>query len=289
VNASLEITPSPTPGGLPSVKLGFGLQRPEHSTTLLPDVLDAVNAQIERRRRSLGLGLDEFQRIHDWGGEDAEWALREAMQRHRAIAYVLVGSKRHLIEAMVASKGRALWKMVDPMEFGPMDDHVLAEWIADRATVSGVQIPLETADRIMRLARPRTRDVVQLARAVWDEAAARGAATPADADRAMEQLVREQAALYETIWATLNARQQMVLRAVAAEPHVQLTAAATLRRYGLGAKSSAQSVVERLLDAEHLTRLASGWYAFDDPFFRRWVQVYGLPDLGLPVPPLRDA
>jgi hypothetical protein len=48
-------------------------------------------------------------------------------------------------------------------------------------------------------------------------------------------------------------------------------------------------VVERLLDAEHLTRLASGWYAFDDPFFRRWVQVYGLPDLGLPVPPLRDA
>ena len=253
---------------------------------LLPDVLDAINKQMARRKETLGLGLDEFQRIHEWGGEDAEWALREAMQRHRAIAYVLAGSKRHLIEAMVSNKGRALWKLVEPMEFGPMDDAVFAEWITDRGKATNVRIPATTADLIVRLARPRTRDTVQLARTVWDIAARRGEAVDDDVPRGLEQLVRNQAALYEMIWTKLTARQQTVLRAIAAEQEVQVTSADTLHRYRIGAKSTAQSTVDALVEAEHLVRLAPGRYGFDDPFFRRWIQVYSLPDIGAPTPPL---
>lgn len=286
LNASMEINPSADPGALPSVKFGFALKQPEVATKLLPDVLDAINVQLERRQATIGLGLDEFQRIHEWGGEDAEWALREAMQRHRALSYVLAGSKRHLIEAMINSKGRAFWKLVDILEFGPINDEVLAEWIVERAAATGVRIPLQAADLIVQLARPRTRDVVQLARAVWESAAARGEAALGDAVPAMEQLVREQSALYETIWTKLNARQQMVLRAFAAQADIQITASESLRRYQLGAKSSVQSTVESLIDAEHLTRLSPARYILDDPFFRRWIQVYGLPDIGLPTPPL---
>jgi len=167
VNATVEITPSTDPGVLPSVRFGFG--RRDVSAKLLPDVLDAINAHMVRRKEVLGLGLDEFQRIHEWGGEDAEWALREAIQRHRSIGYVLAGSKRHLIEAMIGTKGRALWKLVEPMEFGPIDDGVLADWIADRAHATNVRMSAATADLLVRLARPRTRDVVQLARTGCDD------------------------------------------------------------------------------------------------------------------------
>ena len=93
-------------------------------------------------------------------------------------------------------------------------------------------------------------------------------ATEADVLRGMERLVREQAALYEVIWSKLTARQQMVLRAIAEDPGVQITAAQTL------------------VDAEHLVRMAPGRYGFDDPFFLRWVQVVGLPDIGVPTPPI---
>src|SRR5215204_757091 len=289
VDASIEISPSSEPGALPSVKFGFG-KREAASVRLVPDVLDAINAQIARRKETLGLGLDEFQRIHEWGGEDGEWALREAMQRHRALAYVLAGSKRHLIEAMIGNKGRALWKLVEPMEFGPMDDGVLADWITDRGKATNVRMPAATADLIVKLSSPRTRDVVQLARAVWDVAASRGEADQKHVVRGVEQLVREQSALYEMIWRKLTARQQMVLRAIAAEADVQITSADSLHRYRIGAKSTVQSTVDTLVDAEHLTRVATGRYGFDDPFFHRWVQVYGLPDIGVATPPilLRD-
>jgi hypothetical protein len=283
VNASIEITPPADPGSLPSVKFGFG-RRESASTKLLPDVLDAINTQMARRKETLGLGLDEFQRIHEWGGEDAEWALRESLQRHRQIAYVLAGSKRHLIEAMIGNKGRALWKLVEPLELGPMDEDVLADWIVGRARATQVKIPATTADLIVKLARPRTRDVVQLARIVWDIAATRGEAMDAYAPRGLERLVQEQAALYEMIWSKLTARQQMVLRAIAAEGDVQITSADTLHRYRIGAKSSVQSTVDALVEAEHLVRIAPGRYEFDDPFLRRWVQVYGLPDIGAPTP-----
>lgn len=286
VKATMEIAPSTQPGALPSVKFAFGLQQRQQATKLLPDVLDAINAQMARREMTLGLGLDEFQRIHEWGGEDAEWALRDAMQRHRALAYVLAGSKRHLIESMIGNKGRAFWKIVEPMEFGPINDQVLARWITERSAATGVRVPPEAATLVVHLARPRTRDVVQLARAVWDHASARGAATSEDVRQATEKVVREQAALYEMMWSKLNSRQQMVLRAFAADAETQITADETLRRYHLGAKSTAKSAVDSLIDAEHLTRFAPGRYTFDDPYFRRWVQVYALPDIGIPTPPI---
>jgi len=43
---------------------------------------------------------------------------------------------------------------------------------------------------------------------------------------------------------------------------------------------------EALVEEEHLNRLDEGGYAFDDPFFRRWVQLNALPDIGLQPPPL---
>ncbi len=284
LDVTVEIVPSSEPAALPTVKFGFGAERRDDGTTLLPDVLDAVNAQMEARHRTLGIGLDEFQRIHEWGGEDAEWALREAMQRHRSLSYVLAGSKRTLIEAMVGSKGRALWKLAEPMEFGPIDDDVMAAWITESGARSGVAIGVDAATLIVGLAKPRTRDIVQLARMVWDAALGSGTATTDHAHAAMDRLVRDHAALYEAIWLRLNARQQMVLRALAADESTQITASETLRTYRLGAKSTAQSAIDSLIEAEHLTRITPGRYAFDDPFFRRWTQLYGLADIGVPAP-----
>jgi hypothetical protein len=84
----------------------------------------------------------------------------------------------------------------------------------------------------------------------------------------------------------LSARQQAVLRTFAADADIQITAAATIRTYRLGPKSTVQSAVEALVEEEHLNRLDEGGYAFDDPFFRRWVQLNALPDIGLQPPPL---
>lgn len=284
MSATIEIKPGPD--GVPSISLGFGTREPSRAPRLVPDVLDATNEALERRGGTLGIGIDEFQRIHEWGGEDAEWALKDSFERHRAIGYVLAGSKRHQIEAMVTSKGRALWKQVDLLPFGPIDPDELAPWIQSHAARSGVRVSLDEADRIVRLGGPRTRDIVQLARAVWDDAARAGEVSERAAIRAMERLVREGAALYEAVWRGLSTGQARVLRALAAEPDLAVTSADAARRYNLGPKSTVSTALDALVDSELLYRQDGGGYGFDDPYFRRWVQVYALADLGMAAPPL---
>jgi hypothetical protein len=287
LNATVEIKPSAEPGSLPSVAFGFGARDRGSEHRLLSDALDAVNTLLERRGTTLGIGLDEFQRIHEWGGEDAEWALKDVFERHRRIGYVMAGSKRHQIEAMVTKKGRALWKQVDLLAFGPIAADELAAWIAAHAGRTGVRIPLAEADAIVRYAGPRTRDVVQLARAVWDDYGRTGEAPAGAASSSMERLVREQAALHETVWRGVSSSQAKVMRALAAEPGLRAMSTDAAQRYGLGPKSTVSSALNALLESELLAR-AGTTYEFDDPFFRRWVQVFVLPDMGLTAPPLGD-
>lgn len=286
LRVGLEFVPPRDPDGMPTLRFRLGVGESPEARDLLPDVLTALNEELQRRDMVLGLGLDEFQRIHEWGGENAEWSFREAIQRHTRIAYVLAGSKRHLIEAMVSGKGRALWKLADVLPFGPIAPDVLADWIRERAASTGLSIPEPQAGRIVRLAAPRTRDIVQLARAVWARGSPHGTVMPGDPEAAMEAIVEEQAELYRAIFVKLTDRQQAVLRVIAAEPDVQITAAATLQAYGLGPKSSVQSAVEALVADEHLTGLREGGYGFDEPFFRRWVEIHALPDIGIQPPPL---
>jgi hypothetical protein len=85
---------------------------------------------------------------------------------------------------------------------------------------------------------------------------------------------------------TLTTRQQTLLRVLSAEPDVQVTSGDALRRYRSEPRARRRAPSTPLVQVEHRMRVAPGRYAFDDPFLRRCVQVYGLPDIGIPTPPL---
>lgn len=285
LHATMELRPSPVLGAPPSVRFGFGMREREASeSTLLWDALGAIDAQMRSEGRQLGLAIDEFQRIHDWAGEDAEWALKAAMETHRNLAYVLAGSQRHLIEAMISRKGRALWKQADVLPFLPIEPQLMAEWIQQHASRSGVVFSLEACDAIVALAGPRTRDIVQLARAVWDSAVRQGEADVEALAPAMEGIVRDAGALFAALWRDRPPVEQRLLRALAANAALEPTSAEALRAYRLGPKSTVASALPRLLQQEVLARTDAGRYHFDDPFFRRWVQLHALGDLGSPAP-----
>ncbi len=255
---------------------------------LVTEVLDAVEGELTDRNLTLGLGLDEFQRLGRWYGDDVAWQLKEMLERHRRIAYVLAGSERSLIEQMLANRKSGLWKVVEILDMQPVPPAELARWIADRATATGVALDVVTAATIVRLAGPRTRDIVQLARATWDWGRPEGTAARDTAIGAMEALVVEQGALHQRQWERLTEVTKTVLLTVATQPDVQLLAARTLATFALGPKSTVSSALEELTEREILVRRAgeTGAYDFDDPFFRRWVQVNVAPASGGAPPAL---
>ena len=273
----LTLTPNPDGTATPSLDLELEPGAQHARPALFTEALDAIEAELTKRRLVLGLGIDEFQRLLLWGGEDFEWALKTSLERHRHLSYVLAGSARSLIEKMVTNRHRALWKATDTLAVGSIPPAAFAAWITARARTSGILLPNATANAIVALAGPRTRDVVLLAGATWEDARVTGRGDP---ERAMTAYVETTAALQERLWDSCTDRERRILRALAADPKLEPTSTAARTRFHLGPPSTVAKALGVLTAKELLTREA-GRYQFDDPFFRRWVERNTLADIGL--------
>ena len=275
----LTVTMKPGPEGaaLPGLTLSFDPSAAAGKPGYFVDALDAIEAEVARRKLRLGIGIDEFQRLVEWGGQDVEWALKSSLERHRHLSYVFAGSARTLIEEMVSSKHRALWKAVDTLAMGPIAPRELAAWIVRRARATGVRFSDETAMAIITLSGPRTRDVVLLAGATWDDAQEhRGRGDP---QRALDAYVGLTDSLHQRAWDQLTDRERRILRALAAEPAIELMSQGARERHALGAPSTVQTALQQLVGEEILSKHERR-YGFDDPFFRRWVGVNTGEDVG---------
>ena len=76
---------------------------------------------------------------------------------------------------MIIGSG-SLYKLVDKLPFGPIDPDHLAEWINLRMKISGERVK-DVGEYIIRIAGPRTRDIIQVARKCYDQAVVKGRAT----------------------------------------------------------------------------------------------------------------
>ncbi|MGH7558463.1 MAG: AAA family ATPase [Gemmatimonadota bacterium] len=277
LGVSLRMEPDPGTGLiLPSLDLRLRSAPVEDQRRTLGQVLDVLNQLAESRKHSLGVVLDEFQEIHRFGGEEAEWHLRGVIQNHDHMAYILAGSHEHLVRRMLG-KGRAFYRLLDPLPFGPIDPVTLARWIDERMSEAGLEA--QAGDRCVHLAGPRTRDIVQLARKTYDLASTRGTAGPDDVYRAFREVVEEEDELIRTLWEGLTSQSQNVLRAAAGSAQ-GLTTAATMERYSLRSSGTTSNAAKSLVADGLLVKTRSG-YAFDSPFVRGWVVLHTLPDVGI--------
>jgi hypothetical protein len=264
---------------VPTFDVGLRTSAPAEQQKSLVATLGAINSLAAAKKTTIAIVLDEFQEIARFGGELAEWELRGAIQHHASVSYVLAGSSSHLIQQMLG-KGRAFYAMLDMMQFGPIDPRHMSGWIDSRMTGANVKSTGAGA-RIVELAGPRTRDIVQLARQTYANALASGAAAAADVDRALNDAVAEQDAPLRALWSGLTSHQQNVLRAVAFDRE-GLTTAQTLARFALPSSGTAANTAGALVESGILDRgeTASG-YTFDSPFLRRWVEANTFSDIGL--------
>jgi hypothetical protein len=284
IKATLSLAPDVNTGLIvPSFELGLRSAPIEAQRDGLGRVLDTMDALARERDTPIGIVLDEFQELHRFGGESAEWHMRGIIQRHQHVSYVLAGSQPQLIQLMLG-EGRALYGLLDVLHFGPMDPGHLATWIDDRLRSHGVAAE-DVGREVVALAGPRTRDIVQLARKVWDLRHADGSADPGDAHIALTELVIDQEDLLRALWDDCTPHQQDVLRAVAHDRD-GLTTSDSIRRFALRSSGTATNSARALMDAGRLVRAPTRTgYGFDSPFLREWVRTTTLGDLGMQLFP----
>ena len=289
LNVTISLTPDPVTGiPLPSIDINLRNNEIGKQRQTLSGILDAINATAKERKITVGIALDEFQEIHKFGGETAEWDLRSSIQQHGNIGYVLFGSREHLIQRMIHSKG-AFYKMVDKLPFGAISPRHMAAWIDKRMADAGIKAQ-GVGDWIVHLAGSQTRDIVQVARWCYDRTVVRGRATIEDAEHAFEDIIAEEHDLLYECWLSLTSHQQNILRAVAAGEK-GLTTRETLAKFTLGSSGTVTNTANSLIKSGHLIRQDAytrrkvtkpTGYDFDNPFFKGWVIRHTLSDIGLP-------
>ena len=250
----------------------------------LVDALDALDALAKAHKVHLGIILDEFQEIERLGGDaraapgtGAMRQLRAAIQQHAHVTYVFAGSDRDLIERLHAPKGGPLHNLARRYEIGPIEPGHLAKWIEERFLKMGIRAR-GRGEEVIALAGPRTRDVRTLAETAADRARGTRTLAPSALAQAMVEVAQQRRSQYETDWKALTALQQNCLRAVAAG-ETRLTAAAVRTHYALGDTSRTAKSLATLVDRDILVRTGTR-FAFDDPFYRAWVGVATLGDVG---------
>lgn len=249
----------------------------EDQRLTLGAALDAIDRLAAAKKRTVGIVLDEFQEIHRFGGEEAEWHLRGVIQRHKHVSYVMAGSRTSLILGMT-EKNRAFFKLFELLPFGPIDEKHMERWIDSRMETHGLD-PAGCGLRIIESARPRTRDIVQLARTAFEQGSAPGRLDARVIERAFERIVDIEGDLFLAEWERRTALQQNVLRAIAAGES-KLFSEVVRDRYGLKGTSYVAAALETLLERDLVVKHDSR-YTFDSPFMQRWVVRHALPDVGI--------
>jgi AAA ATPase domain len=286
VQLSLSVKLDPQTGlPVPSVNASLREAGLDAQRASLAGVLDAIEDLATTRRTHVGIVLDEFQEIHRFGAESAEAHLRGILQRHRRVSYVLAGSDERLIQAMTG-RARPFYRLLEPLHFGPIDPDHMARWIDSRTESAGVRPTRGLGALVVRLAGPRTRDIVQLARATFEAGCTTGAASDETVAAAFRQIALDEDAPIRALWEGLSPLQQNVARALAVQ-HTGLTTKAVRARFALGASGAATKAAQTLVERDLLVKQGSG-YAFDSPFLRAWVLIHALPDVGLLLPVTHD-
>lgn len=247
-----------------------GELRNEDAVRTLGGVLGTLNERAAGNGEVWTVCFDEFQELRALGGDRIDWQLRGLMQEHRHLNYLFTGSD-HRIVGWMTEPGAPFFKQLHQIRVGPIDPAHLAGWLADRARRGGLA-DFPHGEEIVRHAGPCTGDVVRLAKSVFTLAAG-GAkkdvvATAFDVIAGVELNTE-----FLSHWRSLPVSQRAVLRAIAAGRAP--TATDTLREFGLNAASTASKAVEALVERQFLVRDESG-LIFDNPFFRRWVELNGV-------------
>jgi len=248
---------------------------------LLGRVIEAVLESSSEHPTGTCLVLDGADRLSMVGGDDALPHLLQVLGRCEGLRVVLASSDPEWSD-QATQTGAALSGWGNVFTLSALNHKRLATWMVETMDRAGLRAKPKQAHRIVQRAGGRTGDAVCLAQAVVAPLVRGSRVRRRSVEEAVAGLVRKRASLYRLTWTQLTARQQNLLRALAAgesrpfSEHVR-------RTYDLRSTAAVARTLELLAQRSLVCRTRVG-YGVDDPFLREWIVQTALPDIG----PARD-
>ena len=238
----------------------------------LTEVLDLPQKLLSGRSRAVVV-FDEFQEVKDLLPNDGfERVMRSAIQSHRNVSYIFLGSRYHMLRRMFTDHNRPFYKSAVTILLGkpPVEESV--RFVIDRFASAGKSIARDAAERLVGKIENIPYFIQQLGfetfRLVDD--ARRKSVSSADVDSAFANLSCFNRDQYEQLMLTLSVSQKKLLIALAHEQTDEF-GDVYRRRYALGVSSTVNSAKSKLMEDGHIER-SDGKYVVADPFFAQFLR-----------------
>jgi len=254
------------PGGRPTFDFAPGLDLADAST-IVSDVYEVLD-EIGEKRPAV-LFFDEFQAVTDLSLQ-LPGLLKALADEHRRVSLVLAGSKHHLMESLVLSKGAPLYNMLEHIALGAIPNDDWIPFLLGRARDGGRPFAGdEAAEALWLSSEPVPFDIQKLAYESFNQAGT--TIDRAVVTRSVEALVRHQASDYSNTFERLSPGQRRVLKLLAVGETPSVGSSDFASAAGLADATSVRKAIRVLEEAELVVRREDG-LGVDDPFFAAWLR-----------------
>lgn len=268
----LPIRPRITVGqdGSPSFEFTAGERSRDLDRTIEELLAIPGRIALERRRR-VALILDEFQEVVAIDPH-LPALMRAVFQNQGEVSHVFLGSKRHLMQQVFTDRNEPMYKLAKPLPLHPIGQEDFGTFIQDRFTNTRRPISAEAIRHLLEISACHPHDTQELCYFTWALAQAQDIeVTPDVVDHALARIVEAENARYTTLWEELSAHQRLVLTALATAGGEAIYSQEYRRLHRLGAASTVQRSLERLLERELVELTAPAAYSVPDVFLRAWI------------------
>ena len=249
----------------------------EPSSTELPEqdfeeILDVPAKLAANSGKEVLIVFDEFQQIAEYGNDYVERKIRSVIQHHDDVAYIFMGSKKHLIKTMFLERSSPLYRSAKQYSLGPIALKDWAPFIKEKFSSSDKEIEQENIESIVTKTEGHPFYTQHLCYELWEICPVGTSVDTAMIEEAIEQLLAHEGTAFTTIWETCTTNQRRLLRALALEDFgVQIYSSDIAQRYRLGTASSTQRSIDALTERD-LVDLQNDSYYISDRFFRLWIR-----------------
>jgi len=232
------------------------------------EVLDLSEKIAKEKNVQLVVCIDEFQNIGSFGDSLAfQKLLRSVWQRHEKACYCLYGSKFHTLLELFERQSMPFYRFGDLIHLDKISEADWFAFIKEKFEQTQKKISDEIIYKIIRAVDCHSYYVQQLSHLVWEKTHETVDDTIFDA--ALDDMIQQNAILYQRDTENMSAYQINFLRALADGVKTNLSAAEVIAKYRLGSSANVAKIKKYMLNQEMID-IRKKECSFIDPVYELW-------------------
>ncbi|MCR5463767.1 MAG: ATP-binding protein [Bacteroidales bacterium] len=232
------------------------------------DVLNLPQLIAKKRKKKVIVCIDEFQQIGEFDQSSRfQKILRNHWQEQTDVAYILYGSKKHMMLNIFGEYGKPFYRFCDMMFLPKIDNQDWQEYITRRFSETGKAISPELSGKLADIVDNHPYYVQQLAQYTWLRTPRK--CTEDIVQSAFQSMLDSLNLQFVNLMDSLTEKQRGFLCAIC-DGVRNFSSVETLSRYRLGTSGNIR-IMKNALIKRDLIEVSGSIVDIQDPVFKQWI------------------